>query len=82
MWTLPTHIAGPCGGFIAVIVALGVFGWPIFRYPYLWRYLEFRMWARHGLIPGEERRACTVKHCQPRGTVRDSDSLRDRPCDG
>ena len=77
MWTLLAHISGPCGGVVAVIMALGSsLGWPILRfYPYLWRYLEFRMRAQHGLIPEEERRACTVKHRQPRGTVRDRDSL-------
>ena len=82
MWTLPAHISSPCGGVVAVIMALGVFGWPILRYPYLWRYLEFRMRTRHGLIPGDERRACTVKHRQPYGAVRDRDVLQDRPSDG
>jgi hypothetical protein len=42
MWTVLAHLSGPVLGVAAVLAVLGASARPIFRYPFMWRYLETR----------------------------------------
>jgi hypothetical protein len=43
MWTVLAHPSGPLLGVTAVLAVLGTSARPIFRYPFMWRYLEIRL---------------------------------------
>jgi hypothetical protein len=56
MWNAVAHLAGPTL-LTAAIAVLGTSVRAAFRYPYMWRYLEFR--RKHGVRP-----ACAAFHCR------------------
>jgi hypothetical protein len=47
MWTVLIHFSGPTLGVAAVIAVLGISARSVFRYPYMWRYLESRLWTQY-----------------------------------
>lgn len=47
MWTVLNHLSGPALDVAAVIAVLGISARPVFRYPYMWRYLESRLQTQH-----------------------------------
>jgi hypothetical protein len=55
MWTVPLHLSGSVCGIVTVLVVLGVSIRSVFRYPHIWRYLEFRLLARHDHKSGKPR---------------------------
>jgi hypothetical protein len=75
MWTVLAHLPGPVLGVTAVLAVLGASARPIFRYPFMWRYLETRLLTRHSCgtpqsaNPGQKTdgQASTTSHESPPG---------------
>lgn len=65
MWNALTHLAGPTL-LTAAIAALGTSVRAVFRYPYMWRYLEFR--CRRGIRPPGTPPRCRRSRCCQRCT--------------
>jgi hypothetical protein len=47
MWTVFIHLSGSTLCVAAVIAVLGISARSVFRYPYMWRYLESRLWTQY-----------------------------------
>jgi hypothetical protein len=60
MWIVLSHLSGSILGVTTVIAVVVGSAGTVFRYPYMWRYLEARMRARHSQESVQQQRAETA----------------------
>jgi hypothetical protein len=79
MWNAVAHLAGPTL-LTAAIAVLGTSVRAVFRYPYMWRYLEFRY--RRSVRPPCAPVRCRRSRCCQRRTRQRQGNLPDGTPDG